>query len=179
MGKLVDLTGRTFGRWTVLKRNQTIGVQIYWTCRCECGTEREVAGVSLRFERSLSCGCLNIELSRKRIAHGHTRRENGNKRKSRVYSIWQNMWARCTSPTHDNYRYYGGRGIRVCKRWDVFESFLSDMGEPPPGLTLDRIDNEGNYEQGNCRWATRKQQSANKRPFDSRGRPTGSSGYSK
>jgi len=84
--------------------------------------------------------------------------------RSRVYEIWAGMLKRCDEPKHASYKYYGGRGISVCDRWRTFENFLADMGHPPDGTSLDRIDNDGNYEPTNCRWATAAVQAKNKRP---------------
>jgi hypothetical protein len=84
--------------------------------------------------------------------------------RSRAFQCWKNMKARCLNPQHRQYPDYGGRGITVCERWLIFENFYADMGDPPPGLSLDRINNNGNYERGNCRWATVAEQLANRRP---------------
>jgi hypothetical protein len=78
-----------------------------------------------------------------------------------TYTTWVRMRRRCNNPNHSTYQYYGGRGIKVCERWDSFDSFLKDMGEKPEGMTLDRINNDGNYEPGNCRWSTHKEQVRN------------------
>jgi hypothetical protein len=96
--------------------------------------------------------------------HGHHRRQNGRHHPSPTYISWFGMLTRCRNSKQRCYANYGGRGISVCERWLTFETFLADMGERPLGLTLDRINNDGNYEPGNCRWATAKEQRANQRP---------------
>ncbi len=170
-----NIKGEKFGRLTVINRaeNDENG-QVQWLCNCNCGKTAIVYYNSLLCGDTRSCGCLwremssllevaNIDANRSirdtRLTHGHA----GIKR-SRTYQSWLMMRQRCRNPRVDNYKYYGGRGIRVCNRWDLFENFLADMGERPDGKTLDRYpDNNGNYEPGNCRWATLKQQRANQR----------------
>jgi hypothetical protein len=156
-GKIIDLTGEKFGRLTVLAWHPS-GIwrsrsQPMWLCRCRCGIERVVLGHHLRAGKTRSCGCFARERS---TTHGLSR--------THVYRVWQGMKERCLNRRHRSYFNYGGRGIKVCERWLIFENFYADMGDPPPGLSLDRINNNGNYEPNNCRWATQAQQLANRRP---------------
>lgn len=147
-----------FGWLTVLRNVQRND----WLCRCECGVEVVVKGFKLLSGNNKSCGCL------KRSVLGDATRTHGmaNSRvkgySSRAYGVWQAMRDRCSNPNRKDYYRYGGRGISVCERWArSFEAFLEDMGEPPAGLTLDRIDNDAGYFKENCKWATRKEQVLN------------------
>ncbi len=129
--------------------------------RCKCGTEFIVPNNKLTNGHTRSCGCLMVEVCVKRSTkHGHA----GRLTFTRTYKIWAGMIKRCTNPKFKRFPDYGGRGVTVCERWRKFENFLADMGECPPGLSIDRYpNNDGNYEPSNCRWATRTQQSRNSR----------------
>ena len=156
----LELTGMTFGRLTVIaraERGACPGPHLAWTCHCACGTVVTVVGPSLRTGLTKSCGCLRREVTgAKRRSH---RQSN-----SREYQSWAHAKRRCFSPRDANYANYGGRGITMCAEWrNSAATFLRDMGPCPTGHTLDRIDNDGNYEPGNCRWATALTQTNNTR----------------
>jgi len=148
-----NLIGKKFGKLLVIKKmNNNKYRQHMWLCLCECGKEKIVRGNNLKSRVTKSCGC-------SRTKHGHTKMVV-----SKTYTAWKNMVRRCTSPNEKNYRYYGGRGIKVCKRWQKFMNFLEDMGEPPTQKhSIDRIDNDGNYCKANCRWVTSKINNRNRR----------------
>lgn len=130
-------------------------------CQCDCGTIITTHNAGLKSGHTSSCGCLRLERCRDAVTkHGHGR--DGNH--SKTYRAWVHMKERCRNPNCISYPNYGARGISVCERWlDSFEHFLADMGESPRGLTLERVNNDGNYEPSNCTWATRMVQNNNKR----------------
>lgn len=159
IGKATDHTGVRFGLWTALSLLPSNGRQTRWLCKCDCGNEGVVPADALVKGKSRSCGCMS-NTWRTIIKHGHT---SGKGKPSGTYSSWHAMRQRCENENIGQFADYGGRGIKVCERWSDFRLFLEDMGERPEGMTLDRVDPNGNYEPSNCAWATRKQQSANQR----------------
>ena len=160
MSKFIDLTGQRFGRLIVKERvNNDKGGNTCWLCECDCGKGKKIQGVSLKFGLTQSCGCLQKERVRDaNLKHGHAKANMY----SKIYRIWGSIIQRCNNPNNSDYKYYGGRGIKVCKRWDKFENFLKDMGEKPEGLSIDRKDNDGNYEPSNVRFVTIQENLKNK-----------------
>lgn len=151
--RLKDLTGRTFGKLTVVERAPNRGGRVHWRCSCECGAETTVAAHTLSCGHTTSCGCAVGALFKR--SHGL--------RESRTYNIWCHMKGRCGVPTNVDYRHYGARGITVCERWLSFENFVADMGEAPAGYSIERKDTNGNYEPSNCVWIPATEQPRNTR----------------
>lgn len=155
MGKLLDLAGERYGALLVVKRSaeSSTSSSARWIVRCDCGIEKVVSSNSLRKGRTVSCGA-----GHHRARHGHDTKSGA----SPTYRTWCAMLKRCHDPKATGYDRYGGRGITVCAQWRDFAVFLKDMGLRPPGMSIDRVNVNGNYEPENCRWATDKQQAANR-----------------
>lgn len=157
-GAFKDLTGKRFGRLVVIRRGPNKKTNTAWYAVCDCGTEIYLYGASMVTGRTQSCGCLQLE----RIRESGARHRKHGLFGTATWGTWVSMVNRCRNPKYASYRAYGQVGITVCDRWLDIKNFYEDMGPRPPGTTLDRIDNDGNYEPGNCRWATAKVQTRNR-----------------
>lgn len=147
--QIMDLTGHVYTRLKVLEyAGKTKAV--LWKCLCECGREKIVQANNLRSGHTKSCGCLQEELKGKHsITHGKTG--------SRAYNTWASMRQRCKNPHKEGYKWYGGKGIKVCEEWESFENFYRDMGDPPDKFELDRIDGNKEYSKENCKWVSHEE----------------------
>lgn len=169
MGKFVDLTGQRFGRLVALERCETVkhGNHVKWLCQCDCGNTIKVRSNSLRFGNTISCGCFQIECAMKQV-ESRTKHGLSNER---LYKVWRSIVSRCTNPRNGRYKDYGERGITICEQWrNSYESFRKwaltagyDSNAKRNVCTIDRIDNDGDYEPSNCRWVDMKTQCANRR----------------
>lgn len=161
MPSKIDLVGLHFGKLRVDRAAPSRNDRTYWMCECSCGAVISVATDALRRGMTISCGCYKRELQSKLCKE---RMATHGMKGTPEYKVWDTMRQRCSNPKNDKYLTYGGRGIHVCERWNDFSMFISDIGRRPSSLhSLDRIDPNGNYEPGNVRWATQKEQQNNRR----------------
>ena len=155
--RLKFIKGQVFGNWTIIKETEVASKFRHYKCKCKCGQIKAIASVELKIGRSTQCrDCAAKSRIPKVTTHGRT--------KTIEYSRWHGMRERCEKPNHVSFRYYGGRGIKVCERWLKFENFFEDMGLiPDKKYQIDRINTNGDYEPVNCRWATCTENNNNKR----------------
>ena len=168
MARAFNLFGVRFGRLVAVQRNGSYSDgSAAWRCFCECGNEIIARADRLKNGTVISCGCSGYGLWK--VIGRRRALDKKPWSKTPTYRSWINMISRCSGSNKHAYKYYKGRGITVCERWlESFENFISDMGERPANLSLDRIDNNGNYSQDNCRWATKAQQMTNRREYQPR-----------
>jgi len=150
LNKTLDLVGKKFGSWLVASRFKNVQRnELFYTCICDCGTRKNIPGHALKSGQTKQCN--KCRCSKRGAEYLSTK------------LVWRAMIARCSNKNLKVYKYYGGRGITVCKRWHSYDNFVEDMGLKPLKLQIDRIDNDGNYEPSNCRWVTARENSLNRR----------------
>jgi len=164
--QFIDETNNIYGRLTVLYKVENYSETFEWVCICECGNITSVNQGNLRRKDggTKSCGCLKREQNKRITNKLHQDQRTHGRSKTQLYKVWDAIKQRCNNPKTRNYKNYGGRGIIICDQWLDFETFANDVGERPgKEYSLDRINNDGNYEPGNVRWATCKEQALNRR----------------
>jgi hypothetical protein len=158
MSKIVDITGNRYGRLVVISFNHLKNRIVYWNVICDCGKEKVIPGGGMKDGSTKSCGCYMLDqivLANKKHGEAH---------KTKEWRAWRNMKTRCLNPANHAYKNYGGRGILICESWlNSYENFLFDMGRCPKNFSLERENNEIGYCKENCKWASRLEQSNNRR----------------
>jgi hypothetical protein len=164
MGRMIDKSGNIYGNLIVIAhshsvfRNPRQGYSQFWTCQCFCGEVKTVLSENLTTGNTTSCGCLSSRNNIQNVSKTH------GLSKTSLYKTWHGMLQRCSNPKNISYKYYGGRGIKVCESWKKFENFYNDMGnKSSENLSLDRVDSNGDYSKENCRWTDWKTQANNRR----------------